>query len=212
MPDRNRDIPRRPATLDDEEVQEIVGDGDPAEDSAAAHASAWALMGVADDELTQDMVEALRATVRTKGVAEIAPIWTRSPDFTLPGALWRLYLLSQWHGRDPKDVRARFDAGADLINRRDPRDTRGVPDFDRTIADVNALLRGDRTDDDLEQILGEAARAFGVIAAGSLDGEPWITNDDDPLAHPVTRRARALLLTGDELDQAARRARVGALD
>ena len=46
-------------------------------------------------------VSRLRETVRTSGVDTIAHVWSRSPEFTLPGALWRVYLLHEWYHRDP---------------------------------------------------------------------------------------------------------------
>ena len=45
------------------------------------------------------------------------------------------------------------------------------------------------------------------------DGIVLVARDeDDPLAHPVTVRAQALLRTADELDEAARHAEVGTLN
>ena len=87
-----RRTPRRPAMLDAEDAEYIVGDEDPAQGSALAHSSAWALMGVGDDEIGPDAVRSLRDTVRAEGVDLLAPLWSRSPATTLPGAMWRLYL------------------------------------------------------------------------------------------------------------------------
>ena len=50
-----------------------------------------------------------------------------------------------------------------------------------------------------------------VLAAGEA-GALWIEDPSDPLAHRVTMRRSALLVTADELDVAAREAAVGTLD
>ena len=79
--------PQRPAMLDAARADTIVGDEDPAATAAVAHTAAWALMGVSDESFTDSDVSRLRETVRTRGVDTIAHVWSRSPEFTLPGAL-----------------------------------------------------------------------------------------------------------------------------
>ena len=83
-------MPRRPAMLDAARADAIIGDEDPAATAAVAHTAAWALMGVGDETFTDADVVRLRETVRTSGVDTIAHVWSRSPEFTLPGALWRV--------------------------------------------------------------------------------------------------------------------------
>ena len=84
-------MPRRPAMLDAARAAWIPGPP-----AAVAPTAAWALMGVGDETFTDADVARLRETVRTSGVDTIAHVWSRSPEFTLPGALWRVYLLHEW--------------------------------------------------------------------------------------------------------------------
>ena len=138
--------PRRPAMLDPADAEQIVGDSDPAEMSAIAHSSAWALMGVSDDDFGPDEIERLRTTVRTEGVDVLTDMWSRSPEFTLPGALWRLYLWSRWYHRDTALVRDRFVRGshADIIpGLEHPVD---IPDLEHVVHEVDQLLEGRRHD------------------------------------------------------------------
>ena len=93
---------RRPASLDQEEAEDIVGDEDPAAESEIAHTTAWALMGVPSGDFDEKATEKLRQSVRSEGVDIIAAAWARSPGFTLPGALWRIYLLCQCHQMNPE--------------------------------------------------------------------------------------------------------------
>lgn len=205
-------IPRRPAMLSPMRAEALVGDEDPAAASAVAHTSAWALMGVPDDEFGPEVVERLRALVEREGVDAVAHLWSSSPDFTLPGAFWRLYLLLQWFDRDPALVRSRYEDGecaAIIPGLEHPVDVRPL---DSVMDEVAALLHGGLTDDDLQTVLADASRAMRILAAGEGGGASWIVDPNDPLAHPVTTRARALLATAEELDDAARRASTGALE
>lgn len=207
-----RRTPRRPAMLDAEDAEYIVGDEDPAQGSALAHSSAWALMGVGDDEIGPDAVRSLRDTVRAEGVDLLAPLWSRSPETTLPGAMWRLYLFSEWYRRDPDSMVRRFAEGAKarvIPGLEHPVD---IPQLSAVVDDVDALLRGERTDDDLDTVITATSRALRILSAGERLGASWILDEDDPLAHPVTVRAQALLRTADELDEAARHAEVGTLN
>lgn len=204
--------PRRPAVLSPARAEAIVGDEDPAAASGIAHSTAWALMGVADEDFDAAAIGRLRALVRVQGPDALAHLWSRSPEFTLPGALWRLHLLVEWCERDPALVERRYEEG---------RIAQVVPGLERPIRarllesvldEVKALLRGDLTDDDLEHVLAQASIAMRILAAGDGGEGSWITDPHDPLAHAVTIRARALLKTAEDLDLAAREAAVGNLE
>ena len=85
--------------------------------------------------------------------------------------------------------------------------------LDEVIAQADALLLGVRTDDDLEEIFTAIARAMRIISAGDPRvGQQWIDDPHDALAYGVTTRARALVMTAQELERAASRARIGDLD
>ena len=203
--------PRRPAMLDAARAETIIGDEDPASLAAVAHTAAWALMGIGDDTFTDEDVARLWDTVRARGIDTIAHVWSRSPEFTLPGALWRVYLLHEWYHRDPISVAQRYADGsrAPIIQGLEaPVELRPLS---LIMEEVDSLLRGDLTDDDLEYVFAQASRAMRVLAAGEA-GALWIEDPTDPLAHRVTMRHSALLATADELDVAAREAAAGTLD
>lgn len=202
--------PRRPAMLDPQAADAIVGDTDPALASEIAHTSAWALLGVGDDEFDAATVERLRTSIANEGIDAIAHMWSRSPEFTLPGAMWRIFLLSEWVRRDRALVEQRFAQGLTLYCEKGAQE---APDS-FTLEAVNerclALLNGQMTDDDLDSICLQAAALMRVLAAG--ENAQWIEDPSDPLAHPVTTRAQALVRTAEELEDAAGRARAGQLD
>ncbi|MDO4259138.1 MAG: hypothetical protein Q4C87_06395 [Actinomycetaceae bacterium] len=204
--------PRRPAMLSAQAADAIIGDDDPAEGSVIAHTSAWALFGVGDEEFGADAVIRLRETIRNEGVDVVAHMWSRSPEFTLPGALWRLWLLSEWYRQHSHIVMRRFEEGmaAPRVPGLEPPIQCDPPTV--VIERIFALLAGECTEDDLPEILAGAARLMRVLAAGESMGATWIADPNDPLAFPVTLRGRALLRTAEELDRAAMEAEVGALE
>ena len=206
-------IPRRPAILDYAQTEAIVGAQDVADSSVLAHSTAWALLGVGDEDFDVHALARLKELVSTGGIPLVAELWASSPDFTLPGALWRVYLFREWYHRDPLIVAELYLLG--LGAERVPGLERPLNDapLDEVIAQADALLRGERTDDDLEEIFTAIARAMRIIAAGDPRvGQQWIDDPHDALAYGVTMRARALVMTAQELERASSRARVGDLD
>lgn len=206
-------IPRRPAILDYAQTEAIVGAQDVADSSVLAHSTAWALLGVGDEDFDGHALARLKELVSTGGIPLVAELWASSPDFTLPGALWRVYLFREWYHRDPLIVAELYLLG--LRAEHVPGLERPLNDapLDEVIAQADALLLGECTDDDLEEIFTAIARAMRIIAAGDPRvGQQWIDDPHDALAYGVTTRARALVMTAQELERAASRARVGDLD
>ncbi|MGO1318346.1 MAG: hypothetical protein ACTMIR_15115, partial [Cellulomonadaceae bacterium] len=97
--------------LDPAEAAELPGAVDPALRSEIAHATALAL--VADARAAEDpgVVTRLVRLVETEGLDVVAALWADSPATTLPGTLWRLYVLREWVRRDPDSVTLRYRLG-----------------------------------------------------------------------------------------------------
>ena len=89
-------IPRRPAILDYAQTEAIVGAPDVADSSVLAHSTAWALLGVGDEDFDAEALRRLRELLSTGGVPLVAELWSQSPDFTLPGARLRLLNCTSW--------------------------------------------------------------------------------------------------------------------
>ncbi len=198
---------RRPAMLGPEQAEEIVGDTDPAEETEIAHTSAWALLGVPEGDFDSEHVERLKAAVRSDGVDTIAGFWDRSSAITLAGAFWRIYLLWQWNEISPEVVAQRFQEGVEGLG----GDAAGKPTLDEVLLAVGVVLSGSANEDQLAPVFEAAAQTMEVMAAGVEYGPRWIDTDEHELAHPVTRRADALLSTAQELRESARQARQGTL-
>jgi len=101
----------RPARLDPEAAEQIEGSTDTAVASELAHRAAQALIGgfpgteTEDDPITRSGIV---AAVATNGIDDIAELWADSPATTLPGTLWRLFLVREWIRRDPELVARRY--------------------------------------------------------------------------------------------------------
>ncbi|HUX71349.1 MAG TPA: hypothetical protein VMV41_12605, partial [Cellulomonadaceae bacterium] len=82
--------------LDPKQADELPGDMDPALRSEIAHTTAAAIVhqGRASDD--PDLVARLVTLVEAEGLDVVAAMWADSPAGTLPGALWRLYVLREW--------------------------------------------------------------------------------------------------------------------
>lgn len=214
----------RPARLDPEVAEAIEGGEDPAVASELAHRTAQALVGGfpepdgAPEPITR---EGVVAVVAAHGVDTVAELWADSPATTLPGALWRLFLVREWLRRDPVLIARRYavvvdltGAGPEALDRLEAAlvEARPAPAPEQLRAALDRVLDGaeEAGAPGLAPLLAATADFLRALAAGS---DPvWIEEDTDELAHRVTRRPRALPATADELDEAARRAAALALD
>ncbi|MBE6482243.1 MAG: hypothetical protein E7Z94_07725 [Actinomyces ruminicola] len=223
----------RPARLDPEAAENIEGGVDTAVASELAHRAAQALVGgfPEDGMETDASVERITrpgvvAAVAGHGVDAVAELWADSPATTLPGTLWRLFLVREWIRRDPDLVERRYATVIDLTTvESEPEaaaararldaalaDARRVPSPERVRAALDGVLAG-RTDGSVPALVPVLTTTAGFLRALAAGSDPtWIDDDADELAHRVTRRDSALLATADELAEAARRAGAGLLD
>lgn len=216
-----RERPRRPAMLDPEDADQLWGDSDPALASEAAHSTANAVIfGPSHHAEDEPQAERISRIIDAEGLDEIARLWSRSPAVTLPGALWRLYLLRAWLERDPETIAMRFREGtaaAAPAATREPgadepadREALAAPQPAELDERLAALFSG-TGETDLADVLEQSAAFLRVLSRGASADPRWRTHNDDA-ARAVTGRAGALTATADELEQAAVRARAGRLD
>jgi hypothetical protein len=204
---------RRPAMLDPRLADELPGDMDPALRSEIAHSTAGALVARARAEAGDDpgVVERLLTLVETEGIDIVAAMWSGFPADTLPGALWRLYLLREWVRRD-RTLAERYALG---VTRAEVAEVvAGVaqppgPAELRQLADdvLSGVFTGE-----LDVALDRAGAFCRIVAVGSAIDADWIEETDAAQATVVTRRAGSLLGTAEDLERAAARWRAGTLD
>lgn len=212
-------MPRRPAMLEPAQAEQIIGDTDPAAASELAHASAWVVMGLTDDTYPTDAPTRVRDLIAREGVDAVADLWSRSPEFTLPGALWRIFLLHEWLIREGDVVETRYRQGLAVASHSDPQVAGNEVRFSAAELTPTAvghsiahLFAGEHSEDTMDEVFRGAATLMRILAVGDAASDTWIDDPSDPLAYPVTTRAHALVRTAAELERAADYAQAGELD
>ncbi|MFX0538841.1 hypothetical protein ACQBAT_12880 [Ornithinimicrobium sp. Y1847] len=196
----------RPTLRPAEVLEDVAGGVDPLEVAEAAHRTAELVVGRGrtgrnDPELTGRLV----ALVEELGLATVAEMWADRPARTLPGTLWRLYLLREWVLRQPDEVARLFAGGA--AHAEVYRAISGVaepPEPDALRALTEEILTGVFTGD-LAIALERAAAFCRVVSVGLA--EPGV--DDIPTAQ--AERGARLRDTADDLTASARLWRLGDL-
>ena len=201
--------PRRPAQLKPEQVEMIEGGADTAATSELAHTSAQAIVPVGrvheEDPEVRDRVLAL---IADEGVDTIAESWVSSPEESLPGVLWRGFLLAEWVRRFPQEAEERYGAARLAVGEEEPEKLEQVATPREVRALWDEVFKGNFTGD-FAAVLRASARLTDFL--GRVQ-PTWIASDDHPLATEVTRRDTAMLRTAEEFRLAGERLLRGALD
>lgn len=200
---------RRPASLSLADQDLLPGDPDPSLTTDLAHRSAEALLAGARGTADDAVVERVVGLARTEGLEDLAALWSASPAGTLPGALWRLYVVHAWVGRDGDDVARRYAAGSRTVpGLRYLAGLSEPPDVDSVRRTLDEILRGAFTGD-LAVALGRAGAVMMLVAYGTAH----LADDehDRERQRELTREASRLLSTGEELASAARLEAAGRL-
>ena len=103
--------PRRPSFQPPAALEALANRSDPFGDLDAAHETAAVLVHTGraahDPEVTRRLVD----IVDEVGLDTLAQLWAARPARSLPGALWRLYLLREWTRADPDGAAREYAAG-----------------------------------------------------------------------------------------------------
>jgi len=193
----------------------FLGEPDPAQRIEAAHLTAAALVDHGRSGNDPKLTARLVALADDHGLDEIAELWAARPAPTLPGALWRVYALRAGIRRDPAGMARAFDNGRHRAPVHEAVAGVAEPPGPHEVQDLaDAILAGAFTGD-LAVALERAAAFCHVVATG------WAVQADDVVelgtevdAQPgagLTRQAAGLARTGTELEDAARRWRIGEL-
>lgn len=160
--------PRRPSSREPAALEALGGRSDPFAEIHAAHETAAALLRTGRSATDPETTERLIALVDEIGLSTLAEVWAPRPARSLPGALWRLYLLREWVATDPIGAAREYRAG---IRFTEPNHAvAGVdppgPDEVRQVADdiLRGVFRGD-----LALALERAAAFCHVVSSGRAD-------------------------------------------
>ncbi|GAA5032960.1 DNA-directed RNA polymerase subunit beta [Microbacterium fluvii] len=191
MADASRDFHkpvRRPGEVFD---RFFVGD-DPAEVSRVAHSTANALLARVRAEPAADVVDRLVAFTDLHGIDDIAELWSRSPARTLPGALWRLYLLQLMIHDDAQTAALLYERGRVEIGSADPV-VAGAPSPaspEELVALVDTIMRG-LFEGDFAVALERAAAFCRIEASGATHlADDYEATEPDRASALTTRALR----------------------
>ena len=203
----------KPTLFSGSKFDALEGGDDPARVMRVAHETARALLSRARNTGDPEVVDRLVHYTDEHGLDALAELWARSGPHTLPGALWRLYLVRLLIHQDPAGVSLLLQRGTEVLPTIDAlvagAPTPAGPEEVTELAD--RILRG-VFDGDFALALDRAAAFCRVAAAGAGS-----VADDQDAAHPerateLTTRALRLTTTADELAGCARLARADALE
>lgn len=205
-------VPRRPAMLDPRDAETISGELDPALRDEVAHATARILVDRARDAADPQVVDRLVRLVEREGLETVAELWADAAPSSLPGALWRIYVLREWVRRDLRTIVLRYRLGVDAAPVSEA--VAGVPsppepEDVRHLAD--AVLSGVFTGD-LAVALERAAAFCRILSTGAAFDADARDHADPHAAIRMTRGASSLLRTAEELEHAAELWRQGLLE
>ncbi len=213
MTDNGGRLPRRPRHFGPEALEAHGGTlPGPAEVTEAAHQTAAILVGAGRAAHDPAVTARLVTLVDDLGLSTVAELWSARPARSLPGALWRLYALREWVRRSPEQASAEYAAGirfTDVAHAVAGIEEPPGPEEVRRLTDhiLAGVFSGD-----LAVALERAAAFCSVVSAGRADLAHDRDDSDPDGAGLLTRRAAAMLTTGEDLRACATLWRAEELD
>ncbi len=203
----------KPTQYSGDKFDEYEGGEDPAQILRVAHDTAHALVNRARESDDPEVLERLVAYTDANGLDALAELWARSNPRSLPGALWRIYLIRALIRQDPDGTSFLFQRGTEVLSTIDAlvagAQVPTGPDEITALADqiLRGLFRGD-----FGVALDRAAAFCRILSAGATS----VADDADPVnperATELTTRADRLSLTAQEFTACARLYRAGSLE
>ncbi|KQR37120.1 MULTISPECIES: hypothetical protein [Microbacterium] len=208
MPEQFSRPVRRPTSAFDN----IVGSHDPAEETRIAHATASALLARVRADESGVSADRLVAFTDEHGIDEIAELWSKAPSRTLPGALWRLYILQLAIHGDPHTAALLYERGRVELSSVDAV-IAGAPvpaNPDELVALIDTILRG-AFRGDFAVALDRAAAFCRVQASGATHTADDYEPTEPARASELTTRALRLSSYAQDLSASAVLWRMDAL-
>lgn len=208
MPEQFSRPVRRPSSSFDN----LVGTHDPAEETRIAHATASALLTRVRADESGVSADRLVAFTDEHGIDEIAELWSKAPSRTLPGALWRLYVVQLAIHADPETAALLYERGRVELPSADAV-VAGAPvpaDPAELVALIDTILRG-AFRGDFAVALDRAAAFCRVQSSGATHTADDYEATEPARASELTTRALRLSSYAQDLSASAVLWRTGGL-
>jgi hypothetical protein len=203
----------KPTKFSGSKFEAMVGGDDPAQISRIAHETAQALIARVRDSDDDGVVDRLVAFADDHGIDAVAELWARSSPRSLPGALWRIYLLRALIRQDPVTSSYLYQRGTELLATIDPVVAGATaptgPAEITALADeiLRGLFRGD-----FGVALDRAAAFCRITSTGAVSLADAAELTDPDRGTVMTTRSLRLSSTAEELTACARLWRNGSLE
>ena len=203
----------KPTQYSNDKFDTYVGGADPAQIMRQASETAHALVSRGRENTDPAVLARLVAYTDEHGIDALAELWARSSPRSLPGALWRIYLMRVLIRQDPAGIALLFQRGTEVLETIDaviagatlPTDPAGITEL------ADEILRGLYVGD-FAIALDRAAAFCRITAAGATS----VADDADPTnpgrASDLTTRAARLAQTAEEFTACARLHRSAQLE
>lgn len=190
-------------------IELLRGSGDPADLGGLSHDTAAALLHHVRAAGDTEVVERVIAFADADGIDDLAELWAPAFPDSLPGALWRLYLLRHTVREAPAAAAYRFQHGikADTVGQA-IAGAGDAPTPDEVVALATRILRGAFTGD-FAIALDRAAAFARVMGVGCRELATGDTQDQR--AADEGKRAESYDAIAAELTASAAKWRSGTL-
>lgn len=160
--------PRRPSFQEPAALEALAERSDPIAQLHAAHESAAVLVHAGRAADDPQVTERLVALVDEMGLPALADLWASRPARSLPGALYRLYVLREWMRTNPDAVAREYAAGVHFAEPNHAVAGVEPPGPQQVSRVADAILRGVFTGD-LADALDRAAAFCHVVVTGRAE-------------------------------------------
>lgn len=203
----------KPTQYSGDKFDTFEGGEDPAQIMRVAHDTAHALVNRARETDDPAVLERLVAYTDAHGIDSIAELWARASPRSLPGALWRIYLLRVVIRQDPAGTAFLFQRGTEVLATIDAAVAGAQaptgPEEITQLADqiLRGLFRGD-----FGVALDRAAAFCRILSAGCSNEADTAELTSPDRATELTTRADRFTITAEELTACARLYRSDSLE
>jgi hypothetical protein len=203
----------KPTQYSGDKFDSFEGGEDPAQILRVAHDTAHALVNRARETDDPAVIDRLVAYTDEHGLDALAELWARSSPKSLPGALWRIYLMRLLIRQDPDGTSYLFQRGTEVLGTIDvlvagapmPTGPEEITDLADQI--LRGLFRGD-----FGVALDRAAAFCRIASAGCTNVADDVETTSPERATELTSRALRFSQTAEEFSACARLHRSGSLD
>jgi hypothetical protein len=203
----------KPTQFSGSKFESFKGGEDPAHISRVAHETAHALLARVRNDPDPGVVERLVAYTDENGIDAVAELWSRATPRSLPGALWRIYLVRLLIRQDPEGIAYLYQRGTEVATTIDPVVAgASVPTGPaEIIALADQILRG-LFSGDFAVALDRAAAFCRVTATGCTSIADDLDVTEPERSSELTTRALRLSTTAQEFSSCAKLWRHQSLD